>query len=124
MNLLLDSHLGIWWIEANAWVKCEWLEPMLDRSNAVCVSAASALEIEIKKRSGRLPFGPTLVEVAIQYRFAPVPVSASDAARAGSLKRNHIDPFDRMLVAQSLEHRMVLVTDDALLTSAPGIRTL
>ncbi|MCY7413607.1 MAG: hypothetical protein LH471_11325 [Salinibacterium sp.] len=58
----------------------------------------------------------------MEYGFELLPISVSDVAWAGSLERNHRDPFDRMLVAQSLEQGTVLVTDDALRRSAPGIR--
>ncbi len=107
MNLLLDSHVVVWWVEANSRVKSEWLEPILDSSNTVFVSAATAWEIEIKKRSGTLSFGPTIVEVATGYAFELLPISVSDAVSAGSLERG-----------------MVFVTNDALLKQAPGIRTL
>jgi len=103
MNLLLDSHVVVWWVEANSRVKSEWLEPILDSSNTVFVSAATAWEIEIKKRSGTL----SIVEVATGYAFELLPISVSDAVSAGSLERG-----------------MVFVTNDALLKQAPGIRTL
>lgn len=124
MNLLLDSHVVMWWVEASPRVKGAWLEPLLDSDNTVYVSAATAWEIEIKKRSGKLAFAPNIVDVATEYGWELLAVSGPDAVGAGSLDWDHRDPFDRMLVAQSLARGMVLVTDDAALKSAPGIRTL
>lgn len=124
MNLLLDTHVVIWWVDADPRIKTTWLEAIVDDSNTVFVSAASAWEIEIKKRQGRLPFEPTVVEVADQYGFELLPISVSDAVTAGSLDWGHSDPFDRMLAAQAIDHSMKLVTGDAAFATAPGIRIL
>lgn len=124
MNLLLDTHVVIWWVEADPRISRRWLESILDDANSVFVSAASAWEIEIKKRQGRLPFEPTVIDVASEYGFELLPMSASDGISAGSLDWDHRDPFDRMLAAQSRDHSMVLVTGDSAFTTAPGIRTL
>lgn len=124
MNLLLDTHVVIWWVEADPRITTTWLEAIVDDSNTVYVSAASAWEIEIKKRQGRLPFTPTVVEVAERYGFELLPISVSDAVTAGSLDWSHGDPFDRMLAAQAIDHSMKLVTGDSAFATAPGIRTL
>lgn len=47
--------------------------------------------------------------------FAELPVSGAHAERLASLRPVHTDPFDRMLVAQSLAEPLVLLTNDSLL---------
>jgi len=122
--LLLDTHVVIWWILANPKVRPSWVEAIVDPENSVAVSAASVWEVEIKKRRGRLDFPLDLVDLAGVHGFDLLPMTASDARLAGSLDWEHNDPFDRMLAAQSLEHDLVMVTDDAALAAAPGIRRL
>ncbi len=124
MKLLLDTHVVIWWALANPRVKGAWLEPIVDDANTVYVSAASAWEVEIKRRQGRMPLRHSLVEVSSEYGFELLPMTATDGVTAGALDWDHRDPFDRMLAAQCLDHRLVLVTDDPAFATAPGIRTL
>jgi PIN domain nuclease of toxin-antitoxin system len=44
-----------------------------------------------------------------------------DAAAAGSLTWDHEDPFDRVLVVQERDERLVLVHADASIRSFPGV---
>jgi PIN domain nuclease of toxin-antitoxin system len=56
-------------------------------------------------------------------RFQPLSIMVSHAYAAGALPRHHDDPFDRMLVAQSMEENLVLLTADPQLKRY-GVRTL
>jgi len=122
--LLLDTHVVLWWILASPRLRGSWVEAITDSGNTVGLSAASVWEVEIKKRRGKLEFDHDLLSVASDYGFVTVSISAEDARRAGSLEWDHRDPFDRMLVAQSIERRMILVTDDAAVIAAPGVVAL
>lgn len=88
------------------------------------MSAVTAWEIEVKKRSGRLEFSSSIFEVAADNEFTTLDISVADASLAGSLDWDHKDPFDRMLVAQALERGLTLVTADESMRSAPGVRFL
>ena len=89
-----------------------------DESNEVLVSAASAWEIATKHRLGKLPeAGPIATDVAgviADQDFAALAITLEDAARAGALPGPHRDPFDRMLIAQSLSRNLVLVSNETL----------
>ena len=83
------------------------------------MSAASAWEIATKTRIGKLPSGEGIIAAWQQRidtdRFLELPVRWSHALRAGSLRSDHRDPFDRMLAAQSvIENVPVVSTDSAL----------
>jgi PIN domain nuclease of toxin-antitoxin system len=47
--------------------------------------------------------------------FAELPISSAHAERLASLPPIHKDPFDSMLVAQSLAEPLVLLTNDGVL---------
>lgn len=124
MNLLLDTHAFIWWVRGDSRVSAAWIEPVVDPLNRVYVSAAVAWEIEIKKRNGRLDFAWSTPEIASEFGFELLPISVEHASAAGALEWGHRDPFDRMLVAQSIDDGLVLVTVDSVVASAPGVRVL
>lgn len=91
---------------------------MLDTRNEVYFSAASVWEIAIKRalRRGDFNVEPVrLVETLARDGFAELPVSAAHAALVATLPAIHRDPFDRLLVAQSLAEPMTLFTNDRLL---------
>lgn len=87
---------------------------------AVFLSVASVWEISIKFASGKLqlpepPRGYLAARIA-PAGLLPLPISQEHALRAGELPKHHSDPFDRMLVAQAVAERMVLVTADRVIS--------
>jgi PIN domain nuclease of toxin-antitoxin system len=85
----------------------------------VYVSAASALELAIKVRIGKLPeagrLTHRLAESLAEQEFLPLPVSIEHGRLGGLLPGDHRDPFDRLLAAQSLIENIPIVTDDSAL---------
>jgi PIN domain nuclease of toxin-antitoxin system len=73
-------------------------------STELMISAASAWEIAIKTRLGRID-GDTLLsawsDIVADMTTTEMPIDAADAILAGRLPWEHKDPFDRMLVAQA-----------------------
>lgn len=124
MRLLLDTHVVLWWAEGNPRLPFAWIEAIVDPDNEALVSAATAWEVEIKKRSGKLPFTSTVVAVAEDNGFSLLRITAEDATLAGSLDWDHRDPFDRILAAQSVGLGLTLVTQDQALLAAPGLKAL
>ena len=88
------------------------------------VSAATAWEVAIKRRLGKLEFAGTPAEAVEFHGFTWIDMTADDADHAGSMEWEHRDPFDRMLVAQATRRALTLVTTDAAIEGAPGIRVL
>jgi PIN domain nuclease of toxin-antitoxin system len=58
---------------------------------------------------------PDLTCKIAQAGFANLPITLAEAERAGGLDLFHRDPFDRVLVAQALEHDLTLLTNDSVL---------
>jgi PIN domain nuclease of toxin-antitoxin system len=98
-----------------------------DDDTEVLVSAASAWEIATKCRLGKLPEAAALARdiggALASQRFTPLPISVRHAERTGALPGTHRDPFDRMLVAQSLLEDLALVSNEAIF-DAFGVQRL
>jgi len=93
----------------------------------VFVSAASAWELAVKVRLGKLPEASRLThrlaESLAEQDFKALPIGLEHARLGGLLPGAHRDPFDRVLAAQALLDDLVLVTNDAAM-AAFGARTL
>jgi PIN domain nuclease of toxin-antitoxin system len=96
-------------------------------SAEVFVSAASAWELAVKVRLGKLPEASRLTHRLAQslaeQDFKALPISLDHGRLGGLLPGAHRDPFDRVLAAQSLLDDLVLVTNDAAFSTF-GVKTL
>ncbi|HPO16006.1 MAG TPA: type II toxin-antitoxin system VapC family toxin [Candidatus Hydrogenedentes bacterium] len=119
MNLLLDTHALLWWLEDNPSLSREARAAISDGNRAVFVSAVTAWEIVIKKRLGKLDAPDTLEEALAANAFQELPVTIAHALAAGALPAHHTDPFDRMLVAQATLENLTLVTRDENIQKYP-----
>ena len=123
-RVLLDTHVFLWWVDQPSRVQGAWIERIVDPDTDVYISAVSALEIETKKRSGKLQFDHVVSGVAAEFGFQPLPITFEHGTAAGALDWNHRDPFDRVIVAQAILNDMLLLTADDAMRSAPGVRVL
>lgn len=116
MKLLLDTHAFLWW-DSNDIRLPEILHSAIESPrNEVFVSAVTALEIDLKRASGRLTFAQSVAEAILGHEFLPLAITIEHAELAGSLPKIHRDPFDRLLVAQAqLEGLVVATVDDQIL---------
>ena len=87
---------------------------LVDNNNEITVSAVTAYELEFKRtrdpEMARLP--ADLNEAVEGQRFAWLPISHEHATLAGRLPRLHGDPFDRLLIAQSMLENATIVSVD------------
>jgi PIN domain nuclease of toxin-antitoxin system len=110
VNLLLDTHVLIWWDEGRR-LSAE-ARRVIREAEDVYVSAASAWEIAIKTALGRIKPRRTVEQAAAESGFLELPVTFRHAARVSTLPVHHRDPFDRLLVAQAVEEGLALVSRD------------
>ena len=118
MNLLLDTHVVIWYYETNPKMSSVALSLIQDPANAAFVSAASHWEIAIKLSNGKLrlrdPF-LDFIQIAIHDQgFAILPIETRHTAAAATLpfSSKHRDPFDRMLVPQAQTDHLAIISAD------------
>ena len=116
MRVLLDTHTFLWWIADDARLSDRAREVIADGRNDVLLSAASGWEIAIKAGLGKLEV-PEDIEEFIDEQlsknaFRALPIRLSHALRVNSLPDHHRDPFDRLLVAQSVLEGLPILSAD------------
>ena len=111
MRLLLDSHVALWWLEADEALGSA-CKVQLQSADEVYFSAVTPWELGIKRSLGTLVYPDGLVSELLAAGFVELAISAAHGELAPDLPRHHRDPFDRMLVAQAQLESLVLVTAD------------
>ena len=100
---------------------------MFEAGGTVWFSPASAYEIALKHRLGRLPEARTLLAsfetMLVGAGWQELPILSAHMQTAGTLPLDHRDPFDRILAAQALTDGLTLVSRDAALDQF-GVRRL
>jgi len=114
LRLLIDTHAWLWWRADDRKLGPRARAAIRDAAE-VHFSAASAWEIAIKAKLGKLRFPDVhlIPEQLEQHGFRPLAISVEHAVRVAALPAIHSDPFDRILVAQALAEDLVFVTHDA-----------
>jgi PIN domain nuclease of toxin-antitoxin system len=118
MRLLLDTHVFLWYVFGDKKLPASYRTAIQDRSNDVLLSVASLWEVVIKSGLGKLPL-PAPAEVlvpreCIAHGIASLPIDEAATVVLAGLPHHHRDPFDRMLVAQALQHGLTLLSVDPL----------
>lgn len=121
MNLLLDTHVLLWWDGEDARLASSAASMIADPRNTVYVSAASPWEIAIKARKGKLEFTGSPSRLIEANGFRPLPITVEHTQLAGALDWAHPDPFDRVLVSQAQQDGLVLVHADTAIRAFGGV---
>lgn len=123
MRALLDTHAFLWWVTDDSRLSSSAQRIITEPSNTLFLSAASAWEIVIKVRLGKLTL-PDAPEIYIPNRlelnrFESLPIQIVHALQVTNLPDLHRDPFDRIIIAQSQVEKMPIVTVDSRITQYP-----
>lgn len=116
MNLTLDTHALLWWLDDSPALSQGARATIMDDRNIVIVSAAVVWEIRIKQALGKLDIDASFLEVIRGQGFELLSITADHAYAVGDLPMHHRDPFDRLIIAQALLHGLTVVTRDPLFT--------
>jgi len=112
MNLLLDTHVLLWWLDDHSILSKKIKAVIADGKNPVFVSAVVIWEITIKQALGKLEIPRNFRRVLDDQPFEMLDITVEHVHAVGDLPAYHRDPFDRMLVAQAKVERLTLVTRD------------
>lgn len=123
MRLLIDTHVLLWWDQGALTLAKRARELISDEENEIFVSAASVWEIAVKRRLKKLQFQGSVAAAISRNGFLPLDISVEDAEEAGGLEWKHPDPFDRLLVAQSIRRQLTLMTADRAIQEFGGSPT-
>jgi PIN domain nuclease of toxin-antitoxin system len=112
LKLLLDTHAALWWLSGDKRFGKAAAEHVEDATSQVMLSAAVVWEVAIKRSLGKLTAPDEFAATLIDGGALPLPVSLDHASAVGALPWHHRDPFDRLLIAQAIIERAVVVSRD------------
>ena len=117
MKAILDTHAFLWALAGDAGMS-RHARDIFSGSADLSLSIASIWEILIKVQSGKLnfpqPVGPYLFSKMAENRIKGLPISIDHLLALERLPMHHRDPFDRMLIAQSMEEDWPIITADPM----------
>jgi PIN domain nuclease of toxin-antitoxin system len=117
MKVLLDTHAFLWSISDDERLSRR-AQQIFTGPNDLWLSVASIWEILIKVKAGKLPLpepsGPYLVRELSKNGIEILPIKLDHVLRIENLTVHHRDPFDRILIAQSIEEKLPLLTADPI----------
>ena len=112
MKFLLDTHILLWSLHEPEKLTHERVRQIEDSSNTAYVSSVNIAEIAIKCSLGKLNVDADLLSAVEESGFEWMSFTPAEAILLKDLPYHHKDPFDRMLVAQSLSRELPLMSDD------------
>ncbi|MBX3059396.1 MAG: type II toxin-antitoxin system VapC family toxin [Anaerolineae bacterium] len=120
MTLLLDTQALLWFVLDDSRLSKKAQESIAATDALVFVSPASLWEIAIKISLGKyalpLSFATFWDDQLRTNDFVLLPISVAHTARVADLPYHHRDPFDRLIIAQSLVEGVPIVSSDELFT--------
>ncbi len=119
MIVLLDTHALLWFLNDEPSLSAAAKALIQDPANRKLVSVASCWEIAIKVGLEKLDLGEPattfLPRELATNGFDLIGIELIHATSVESLPPHHKDPFDRLLVAQSIIEKLPVVSVDAQL---------
>lgn len=127
MRILLDTHSFLWFVSDDAHLSTTARSLMEDGGNELLLSMASVWEIAIKVSLGKLSLDQPLdsfLPTQLEHNDIDIlPIELSHSLKVAALPFSHRDPFDRMLIAQSLVEELPILGADQLF-DLYGVRRL
>ncbi len=112
MKIIIDTHIFLWSLAEPSKIAEHKLRELESPTNIIYVSSITIAEIMIKASIGTLQIDFDPLDLAKQSGFELLDFCGNDALLLKDLPFHHRDPFDRMLISQSLATKHPLMTDD------------
>jgi PIN domain nuclease of toxin-antitoxin system len=116
MSFLLDTHVFLWFVFGDRRLENKYRQIIKNRNNEIFISLASFWEIAIKNGQGNLslkaPFLDFIDANVIQEGIKIFPIDLHHLDQVQRLPLHHRDPFDRLIIAQSIVENIPIITDD------------
>lgn len=112
MKLLVDTHVLIWAVLADAALPERFRAALSDPDAEIHVSAVLVWEVAIKRALGKLAVPVDLFDQAAASGCVALPITWGHARAVEVLPLHHADPFDRMLIAQARVEGLTLLSAD------------
>lgn len=115
MRILIDTHIFIWHLEDDSALSLARSELIEDPSNEILLSIASLWEISIKLSIGKLTLSRSIEDVILHINRSTssfLAIEPEHLVHVASLPFHHKDPFDRLLISQSLVEDIPIISSD------------
>ena len=115
MNLLLDTHAVIWFLNGDPQLSKTASFLISDLASVRFVSMATIWEIAIKIKTGKLDIGfpiNDLMDKLLLNGMIVLPIEFRHVLQTNNLDLHHRDPFDRMIIAQSITEDLTIISKD------------
>jgi PIN domain nuclease of toxin-antitoxin system len=121
MSHLLDTHTLIWFLENDPRLP-PTTRTQIETTPTIFISIVSLWEIAIKANIGKLslsfPFN-TITPNLMTTGITELPITFKDLEIYLSLPLHHRDPFDRILIAQAMNHSLSFISQDTQMDAYP-----
>ena len=115
MNYLLDTHTLIWFLNGDKSLSTKARKAIESSEATNFVSIVSLWEIAIKISLNRLDLKTSFENIGeeiINNNFQMLPITFQDTLVLSSLPFHHRDPFDRLLIAQGINNKFTIISND------------
>ena len=123
MKLLLDTHVLIWWSLDSVKLTKKIYELLTDPDNTLVVSIASIWEMQVKVQLGKLDLDKKVSELITHQQqvnnLEVLPIDPAHVYALENLPNEHRDPFDRIIIAQSIVEAIPLLSADKVFDRYP-----
>lgn len=123
MRALLDTSAFLWFVSGSSELSAEARQCIVNSDNDLFLSVGSLWEIAIKTSLGRLqllsPFNQLFPEQLVENAITILPIEIPHLFKIIDLPFYHRDPFDRLIIGQSIAEDLPVITRDAVFNRYP-----
>ena len=120
MRYLLDSRIFLWWCAQSSRLSPTVFDLIKQGENAIYISLVSIREIQIKSQLGKVDLPLPIMDIFSQqnaeHNIQLLAIELPHMKALTILPNLHVDPFDRVLVAQAIAEDMTVLTNDPNIT--------
>jgi PIN domain nuclease of toxin-antitoxin system len=113
MRLLLDTHTLIWALAEPEKLSPKIIQLIENPNNTIFISIATLWELQIKKSIGKIALPDNFWDQLPELGYQLLDITFSHILQLERLALLHRDPFDRILISQSLQESILLITKDS-----------
>jgi PIN domain nuclease of toxin-antitoxin system len=113
MKIIIDTHIFLWALAEPTKIERNKRTALETVANTIYVSSITIVEIMMKASLGKLAINFDPVEMAQKSGFELLDFSPQDALPLKEMPLRDKDPFDRMLIAQSISRKYLIMTHDS-----------
>src|SRR5438128_7906686 len=112
---LIDSQILLWWLFNDKKLSKNIKNLIINPDSLIFVSLVSIWEITLKKNSNKLKAPDNLKEVLDKDGFQILQITFDHILYLEKLEKIHNDPFDRLLISQSIIENLTFITSDNMI---------